>query len=145
MFNLFRKIPKGYVETVDGYLIKESEAKKVEVKYDGWDSNYEEKIYTRNEYHRLEKAPSYDVKDETCGWGTRGLYRKLVRVNEYGTPIDYHTQEEIQKLKDRIKELEDKYEPNYKLPKYFGNLIAEMAAYDYCTKPKNKRGRPKKK
>ena len=137
MFNLFNKIPKGYVETVDGYLIKESEAKKVVIA--DWYGIEESKT----EWHRKENAPKYDLIKR--GLVIAEFYITQVEVKEDGTPKGYHTQEEVQKLKDRIKELEDKYEP--KSITVNGNCGADFIFIDEgeFSKPKNKRGRPKKK
>lgn len=137
----WNKVPKGYVETVDGYLIKESEAKSINK-------------HGKNVYYRKENAPAYDVVMSIYPPNFLRVdlshlqYFKEVEVKEDGTPIGYHTQEEVQKLKDRIKELEDKYEPK--------NFIGELCGYDVYTtcgggelfsekpKPKNKSSKKKK-
>jgi hypothetical protein len=166
MFNLFRKIPKGYVETVDGYLVKESEAKSIKKVV----SNK-----TTNVWYRKENAPKYDTRVVNIGWLDR-LYRQI-EVKEDGTPIGYHTIEEfdllsnrIAELQARIKELEDKYEnddfimccdTDSTIKKIsFGDAIEQLSNTKniksgyigkiegvelYTSKPKNKRGRPKKK
>lgn len=148
MFNLFRKIPKGYVETVDGYLIKESMAQKVETYSHSWSPCHLEKT----EWYRFGTAPRYD-RVKKCGeFGYPSFKTDNVSVIEDGTPIGYHTPEEVQKLKDRIKELEDKnITNNYGA----GAMLCGVGATDYaiadsgCTLKnsvtKNKRGRPKKK
>lgn len=126
--NMFwNKIPKGYVETVDGYIVRESEAKIV------LDDGVEK-------YYRAENAPKYDsVRDYE-------YYKNNVKVKKDGTPVGYYTQEEVQRLKDRIKELEDKYEPTLYHSNGAGICIGSDDIYEVLKGAKDKlskRGRPK--
>lgn len=116
--------------------------------------NQKDKNKVRTWFYRKEEAPKFDYA--VFDWMDSKFFKEKVQVSEDGTPLGYHTQEEVQQLKDRIKELEDKYEPNEKFFVRGGypNLdnIIEKHMGDFYPheikigeKPKNKRGRPKKK
>jgi len=162
----WNKIPKGYVETVDGYLIKESEAKKVEVRE--WFGALSEV-----KWYRKENAPKYDVSENATSFSSY-YYRNDVQVSKDGTPVGYHTREEFDLLSNRIAELQARIKELEGMTGYVGELggvevyetkidpIADIAR-DFMRKHAkqiddefikdlrknkikvNKRGRPKKK
>ena len=96
----------GYVETVDGYIVKESECKKVvrcrrfNAMYHGIDEK------SKIEWHKKETAPKYDYTEHG------NYYRDNVEVYSNGVPIGHYYEEEVEELKKEIKELKDKYEPS---------------------------------
>ena len=146
----WNKIPKGYVETVDGYIVKESECKRIKMATD--DLRGETVGYYQ--WYKKENAPKYDVC-VTNQWSLarrHSFYKTEVRVNKDGTPIGYYSKEEVEKLEAEIKELKNKYEPITA-----GGIVGildeacNISMGDYYTdqveigkKPKKKgRGRPK--
>ena len=100
----WNKIPKGYVETVDGYIVKESECKVV-------------KEHGIDVFYQKENAPKYDrvrrvhIPTITDAYSCMLEFYKEVQVKEDSTPIGYHTKEEVEELRKEIKELKDEYEP----------------------------------
>lgn len=104
----WNKIPRGYVETVDGYLIKESDAYKVEV----FNGSLAPCHLIKTEWYRKENAPNFDIIKRGIGFGGDKYY-KTVQVWANGTPVGYYTKEEVAKLESRIKELEGRYETTF--------------------------------
>jgi hypothetical protein len=82
---------RNYVETVDGYLIRKDEAKKVIEKK----NSLGEKEKTL--WYRKENAPNYDYKGyNLAGWNN--FYKTNVPVKEDGTPIGYISLEEHERI-----------------------------------------------
>ena len=98
----WNKIPKGYVETVDGYIVKKNECKTVIVTDDF--VTISSNNGSRNKYYRKEVAPKYCIEFNSCN-------SEIFSIKENGTPIGYYSKEEVEKLEAEIKELKDKYEP----------------------------------
>lgn len=98
----WNKIPKGYVETVDGYIVKESECKSVIVTDDF--VTISSNNGSRKKYYRKEVAPKHCIEFNSCN-------AEIISIKENGTPIGYYSKEEVEKLEAEIKELKNKYEP----------------------------------
>jgi hypothetical protein len=99
---------RNYVETVDGYLIRKDEAKKVIEKK----NSLGEKEKTL--WYRKENAPKYDFANSYLSWGSicQNYYKNNVQVNKDGTPIGYISLEEADELKARIKSLQEQLRHN---------------------------------
>ena len=137
----WNKIPKGYVETVDGYIVKESECKRIKMATD--DLRGETVGYYQ--WYKKENAPKYDVC-VTNQWSLarrHSFYKTEVRVNKDGTPIGYYSKEEVEKLEAEIKKLKEFIA---KLDETNINLIDENVELQFeikdLKKKKKGRGRP---
>ena len=144
----WNKRPKGYVETVDGYLIRKEEAKKVI--YRGVDC-FSGQTFIEELCYRKENAPAYD---ET----SKGKYfwKNSVPVKEDGTPIGYYSKEEFDLLNNRIAELQEELSASYCGESSYKNVfdhvvkniksgyIGEIAGEELYVSKSKKAGRPKK-
>ena len=135
----WNKIPKGYVETVDGYIVKESECKKI---VNGKTSlSITGGRLDRPYFYRKEQAPAYEsVAVDSLG-GIR--FFSNLEVNKDGTPIGYYSKEEVEKLEAEIKKLKEFIA---KLDETNINLIDENVELQFeikdLKKKKKGRGRP---
>jgi len=131
----WNKIPKGYVETVDGYIVKKNECKTVIVTDDF--VTISSNNGSRNKYYRKEVAPKYCIEFNSCN-------SEIFSIKENGTPIGYYSKEEVEKLEAEIKELKEFIA---KLDETNINLIDENVELQFeikdLKKKKKGRGRPK--
>ena len=127
-------IPKGYVETVDGYIVKKSECKTVTVTDDF--VTISSNNGSRNKYYRKEVAPKYCIEFNSCN-------SEIFSIKEDGTPIGYYSKEEVEKLEAEIKKLKEFIA---KLDETNINLIDENVELQFeikdLKKKKKARGRP---
>jgi len=88
---------RNYVETVDGYLIRKDEAKKVIEKK----NSLGEKEKTL--WYRKENAPNYDYKGYNLAGWRDNFYKTNVPVKEDGTPIGYISREEHERIVEEVR------------------------------------------